>query len=774
MRPARFVGRDDQASALVAGVTYGRAMNGLVLGGPGIGKTTLVRQVATAALVVRRFGWRRWFVELDGVLDAEGLSRAVVRAVGLRTEATYDEAVAFLQSADGLLLLDNLETPWENDTLAVERLLSRIAESPRLSILGSLRGDQAPNGVRWSEVMSLKPLKYAQSRKLFLDISTGVSSRDPFLRRLLGALGGVPLAIELVALQATGGAEELWREWQRDGAKVARRLGVEESRLTSLERSIELSITSRRMNEDAHRLLRIVGRLPAGLAAIDCQILVGKTSDQSARRLRGVGLAYRRESRLDLLPPIREHVKRHHPPSQEDEVAWREHYLGLVADTGQYIDSKGGSASLARLGPELPNVDAAMRAALKAGLLDRATTALTGFEKVMESCGTGSAETIVQLAAAARRVNDLGGEAVYQMAFGRIALVRSDKNAAQDAFVRALSLFGDLDDALGVAEATQCIGDVAFRYSLYETARECYAAALVSYRELNGQRGIAACLTRLGEIAFRHSNLAQAAALFEEANQFYKKIGRLSGEAGGIMYLGQIAEVQGDKVTAEARYGEAQALFEESGDVQGQANCIRLSGQLAREWDGFDTASRHYMRALTLYRQIGDVLGEADCVLSMGEIASNNGDYDAALERYDEAIPLFGQIKDKQGIGNCNLRIGEVAHARGDLSAAKAYYDFSLPIFREIGDVLGQILCSSLLGDIARTEGRANDARPLYESALNLAEGIPRLSSVATMHAKLASVTEGNERAGHTASAKRIWSELGRMDLAAELEESDS
>ena len=66
----------------------------------------------------------------------------------------------------------------------------------------------------------------------------------------LDALGGVPLAVELVALRAAGetALRELWAEWQRRGVVLAAHPDLPpDHRLTSLTRSLDLSWQSRRL-----------------------------------------------------------------------------------------------------------------------------------------------------------------------------------------------------------------------------------------------------------------------------------------------------------------------------------------------------------------------------------------------------------------------------------------------------------------------------------------------------------------------------------------------
>ena len=55
----------------------------LVFGGPGFGKTTVTEEVAVHPDIVRRFGPRRWLVELTMVENAAGTMEAIAAAIGL-------------------------------------------------------------------------------------------------------------------------------------------------------------------------------------------------------------------------------------------------------------------------------------------------------------------------------------------------------------------------------------------------------------------------------------------------------------------------------------------------------------------------------------------------------------------------------------------------------------------------------------------------------------------------------------------------------------------
>ena len=331
--PDRCLGRDTEIATLTDALLAPRAA-ALVLGGPGIGKTTLTRAVAASDALAARFTDRRWFVPLETATDAATLRTATVLALGLdaANPAAFDHALAQLREAPAPLVLDNLETPWEADMPAVQDTLRRLAALPHLALLASLRGSEAPDSPAWSRIMDLEPLPRDAARDLFLTIAHRIKPSDALLDRFLDALGGVPLAVELVAKRAAPHTSlaGLWDDWQRRGVQLARHPNLmEEDRQSSLLRSIDLSLHSTRLRDEGRRLLRLLGPSPAGMAREDRAILQSDEATEAERQLLAIGLAVPRGDRLDLLPPVRDAARHLASPTEEDTDHWCRHYLGL-------------------------------------------------------------------------------------------------------------------------------------------------------------------------------------------------------------------------------------------------------------------------------------------------------------------------------------------------------------------------------------------------------------------------------------------------------------
>ena len=678
-RPNCF-GRDKDLEDLAAHLVSGDPRPALLLGGPGIGKSTLALAALYDARVAARFGARRWFIRCDAAKSRSDLAAALAQALELPLSPGVEAAVlTALASAPAAVVLDNLETPWEADPQPVEEFLSRLAGVLGLALAGTLRSGTRPYGIAWRDPFSLRPLELPDARDAFLAVAGAHFAGDPRLDSLLPAVGCVPLAVTLLAYAAQAepdlaGIERRWQEKRTAMLQIPGRTG----RLENLDVSLALSADGPRMTPEARRLLALLGILPAGIAHCDLDALLPGEGDAAASTLRQVGLAFDEPGRLRVLAPVREYARAHWPPGPADHDRAVTHYLAL-ARRGTEVGRRNGAQAVARLVPENANIEEMLGAALPAQRVMDAVAAATDWGEFVRFTGVGSSLSLHAAAETACAAGDAEGAAGCIKSLGEIALARSDHAGALARYEKARALYRQVGDVLGEANCIRSLGDIAVQRSDQAGALARYEDALALYRKEGSVLGEANCVRSLGDFALRRWDHDGAQARYEEALPLCRQVGDVLGEANCICRLGDIALARLDHSGALARYEEALPLFRQVGSVLGEANCIQGLGNIARERSDHARAEARYQEALPLYLQVRSVLGEANCVQGLGDVALARSDCVGARERYEDALTLYQRIPEPYSIGNAHRRLAGLAgteeERRRHVDAARAAWE---------------------------------------------------------------------------------------------------
>lgn len=249
-----------------------------------------------------------------------------------------------------LQVANSLVTMW---TIAFIGGISARVEPGRLEIPSDRKPEchdwNRRKRLAWALVHPVVNLEPPDDVELFCRVAGNRFPDDPHLPRFMTALGGIPLAIELVAARAHGRTSlaPLWAQWTRIGAALAAKPGSDAGRLTSLPHSIELSLASSRLTAIARRLFCLLGQLPAGLTAEDRNELLGDDGFDGEEALLRIGLAVERNGRLDLLPPIRDYAAHHHVTEWTESFKCAQFFLNRCFDSAR---------SPAELDKEIPNI----------------------------------------------------------------------------------------------------------------------------------------------------------------------------------------------------------------------------------------------------------------------------------------------------------------------------------------------------------------------------------------------------------------------------------
>ncbi|KAJ7471105.1 P-loop containing nucleoside triphosphate hydrolase protein [Mycena latifolia] len=374
--PKIFYGRDSELDELIESLLL-ESPRVAVLGPGGMGKTTLAMAALHHPTIIEKYNFRH-FISCESANTGVELVSIVGAHLGLEPSRQLYEAIVrhFEGSEPCLLVLDNLETPWEalESRGNVEEFLSSLADVPSLALLITMRGMERPGKVKWTRpfLPPLEPLAPSASRQIFSDVADDPESgEESALEELLVLSGSLPLAISLMASIASfEGYTSTLSRWKVENTAL---LSDGHDKQSNLEMSIALSLGSSRFSSspDAKNLLSLLSILPDGITDEDllmCKVPLHNVAHSRATLVR-TSLAYTDGGgRLKALSPIREYIRRVHPPSVSLSKPLRTYFQELfrIWDTHQQLPS-------ADLVPKMVSCLGNINALMLQGLIDDQT-----------------------------------------------------------------------------------------------------------------------------------------------------------------------------------------------------------------------------------------------------------------------------------------------------------------------------------------------------------------------------------------------------------------
>jgi len=611
------IGRALQLAALLeprAGVRY-------LLGASGSGKTHLLREVVTRALLSGRLARRVSFPHSDPSFVAQLLSffRGAEVAWPFTARGSFESPM--------LVALDGLHEAPPEFVAALDAYRCRDSGSRDLDLLIAAR--EAPAG---AERVLLDPLDAAAFHELCRSLGVSDAAQIAEYARMTGrnpgwlvaARGRVPLSQDMALSRArtlSPGAARLLAELSLLGGVASddwlHSAGSSPGSSPASELSELLAaalVVRRATGEQRSYALQVLELAPAIASALGSFEIVERLGTRLLADDRASPRALLSLASSQFSPTIRDALleraallaRRAGAQSDESEALFallatpsertRERLLRLERLTRQ----SGGNH---------PEVIAWL---VEAAERDPTLVPLTARRQAEQAARAGDFALAESHAARAEQaaiaLGDRAGAALSLGTRGAVALYRADVAFAERAVRGALSQIEslELDDPEEIARIEHNSGVVALYGDRVADAARAFGRSLSIKRRLGDRAGVRSCLLNLGLALARSGDYAQGTAVLEEAIRLAVSLGQAAGRAWCLAARADLEIRRGDARAAERFIAEGEAVVEAPPVVRADLTLLRGQSALL-DGDG--------ARALSALSALDPALRSADPLL---------------------------------------------------------------------------------------------------------------------------------------------------------------
>lgn len=669
LQAATFVGRVPETEMLLAALQEAKAGRGsswLVSGESGVGKSRLLDEIGTQALVEGALVLRGQAIEdvsgsplqlwrealrrlvltaqldelavsvLQGLIPDIGrlLQRDVLPAPELDATAARQRLISTITSLFNnqtqwiLLILEDLH--WADAGLEILQQLARTAPRLPLLIIGSYRIDENSSLGAQLPLMQELPLNRLSTNEI-VELSTS----------MLGSAGENPEVLALLQRETEGNAFFL--------VEVVRALAEEAGRLSAIgQTSLPQQL------------------FPQGIQTI-VQRRLKRVPDAAVPLLVGTAVAGRQLD-LKLLPLLAEMTKTHIPMETWLATCAEAAVLELFNGNWRFAHDKLRAGILETINPERQ----------KGWHLTVA--------QLIEQIYPDQPEQAATLTFHWKKAGNTAKERHFARLAGEYAQNQFLNEAALDYFDQALALTPE--------------NDLPTQFEI-QLARE-QIFHLLGRRD--AQKEVLALLSKLALDLVKKQNLDKRAEV--------------------TLRQAAYAEVTGDYPSAIEAAQTALAIAEKANDQKNEAASYLAAGRTLLRQSNYEAAERNLRRCLQLARTHNFINLEADSLRQLGVLAYDTGQLSLARECYEQSLPLYEIRKDKQGESTVYNNLSNVAISQGNIEHALSFLEKAQEIDEAIGDREGRARVLTNLSSQNIDLGSYEAARKYGEKALTLCREI--------------------------------------------------
>jgi predicted ATPase len=708
LQAARLVGRDKELGQLalaLANATDGKGSSWLISGESGVGKSRLIDELRTLALVDGALAMRGQAIN-EGRTPYQ-LWRNVFRWLGLVGELDVVDAGLIK-----LLVPDIVSLPPYHLEVASE-LESTKVQSRLLNAL-----ERMMKALAVPVVIMLEDLHWAGSENISLFAS--LSQLAERLPLLLIASFRDDERPDLPSLLPNSTVLKLSRLNESDIAELSQAMlgdvGTKQQVIHLLQRETEGNVfflieVVRALAEEAGNLEEI-GRstLPQSVFAGGVQRIIQRRLNHIPNHLHDT---------LALTAVMGRQV----------DVALLRH-LAPKIDINTFLNECANAAVLEVLDGEWRFAhdklrDGVLERIAKQDLMGLHRRVAEGLEKLY-----GITENAAALAHHWSVVGDVVKEEYYTSLAGEQALRSGAYQEAVIFFERALTLITPKSQAQKDSQLRRVYlqhrkAEAYLGFGAYTQARQLYQESLQASEKQELPEGIASSLYALGGVEHVRGLYEAARKYYQRSLDIYRSLDKQAEVVKVLNSLGSVAYDMGDDKLAKDLYQQSLTLSRELGGQWGMAGTSgKLDTVTAKRVDQFQDKRRELMNLLVKYSEDDDKPQMARVYYELGNLSYDLLEYDEAVQAFTKAQTTYREINHTEGVINTYLQLGRVFSDQQNYAVAHANFIMGLKVAKDNNDIEGIFALLNHFARLQTAQNKLGDALELV-SFLAHAQNLP-------------------------------------------------
>lgn len=337
----------------------------------------------------------------------------------------------------------------------------------------------------------------------------------------------------------------------------------------------------------------------------------------------------------------------------------------------------------------------------------------------------------------------------------------SSYQEAQESGQKALSIFIELHDELGIAQTQYLIGLVYIATGELKSAESEVRDALTGFRRVRYLKGIIDCLSQLSHIEFIKGNYSKSVEYIQDALTYAekgmepKKRAFLYGNLGRmLLMMGNWREAEKNLLLNIELNRQAENEFDLCRSLLSLGYVHFLKRKFKKAKESYDESlsfiqKHNCVRELTIYHEYS------------GELTFAQGDYQSAENHYKKVFEIMEEkAPESDMISQTNRLLAELQMAKKEYDLALSSCEKALKVSISLGEKLEESACYRILGQIYTVRGDKEKARDNFNKSLSILEEIQAKYELARtcLEAGKSNSFEYFERLKYLGMAKDIFS----------------